>query len=138
MLILYTLIGIVIYIGFALIFAKLNFKENVKKYMLLVLSVIYNGFIGYIDTYVILLLYGYFANMPKGSGYEVPESEAGFNAILGLVTLAIYLLLLIPINIYIKKKGKISKKTYVIANIIATILGIIIFWVFLDKNTRLF
>ena len=106
--------------------------------MLLVLSVIYNGFIGYIDTYVILLLYGYFANMPKGSGYEVPESEAGFNAILGLVTLTIYLLLLIPINIYMKKKGKINKKTYIIANIIATILGIIIFWVFLDKNKRLF
>ena len=58
--------------------------------MLLVLSVIYNGFIGYIDTYVILLLYGYFANMPKGSGYEVPASEAGFNAILGLVTLTIF------------------------------------------------
>lgn len=58
--------------------------------MLLVLSVIYNGFIGYIDTYVILLLYGYFANMPKGSGYEVPESEAGFNTILGLVTLTIF------------------------------------------------
>ncbi len=90
MLILYTLIGIVIYICFALIFAKLNFKKNLKKYMLLVLSVIYNGFIGYIDTYVILLLYGYFANMPKGSGYEVPESEAGFNAILGLVTLTIF------------------------------------------------
>lgn len=106
--------------------------------MLLVLSVIYNGFIGYIDTYVILLLYGYFANMPKGSGYEVPESEAGFNAILGLVTLTIYLLLLIPINIYMKKKGRISKKTYIIANIIATILGIIIFWVFLDKNKILF
>ena len=138
MLILYTLIGIVIYICFALIFAKLNFKKNLKKYMLLVLSVIYNGFIGYIDTYVILLLYGYFANMPKGSGYEVPESEAGFNAILGLVTLTIYLLLLIPINIYMKKKGRISKKTYIIANIIATILGIIIFWVFLDKNKRLF
>lgn len=138
MLILYTLIGIVIYICFALIFAKLNLKKNLKKYMLLVLSVIYNGFIGYIDTYVILLLYGYFANMPKGSGYEVPESEAGFNAILGLVTLTIYLLLLIPINIYMKKKGRISKKTYIIANIIATILGIIIFWVFLDKNKILF
>lgn len=138
MLILYTLIGVSIYIGFVFIFAKMNFKGNVKKYLLLVLSVIYNGFIGYIDTYVILLIYAYFANMPKGSGYEVPESEAGFNAMLGLVILTIYLLLLIPINIYMKKKGKINKKTYVTANIIATILGIIIFWIFLDKTKRLF
>lgn len=137
MLISYTLIGVVIYICFVIIFANLNFKENVKKYILLVLSVVYNGFIGYIDTYIILVLYGYFANMPKGSGYEVPESEAGFNAILGLVTLTIYLLLLIPINIYMKKKGRINKKIYVIANITATILGIIIFWVFLDKTKRL-
>lgn len=138
MLILYTLIGVIIYICFVLIFTKINLKENVKKYLLLVLSVIYNSFIGYIDTYVILLLYGYFANMPKGSIYEVPESDVGFNAILGLVTLTIYLLLLIPINIYMKKKGKFNKKTYIIANIIATILGIIIFWIFLDKTKRLF
>jgi len=116
----------------------INFKEKVKKYFLLTLATIYNFFIGYIDTYVILLLYGYFANMPKGSGYEVPESEAGFNATLGGLVLIIYLLLLIPINIYIMKKGKINNKIYVIVNIIATILGIIIFWLFLNKTKRLF
>ena len=134
MLVLYTLEGLVIYICIVLILGMIKFKEKVKKNILLVLSFIYNGFIGYIDTYVILLLYEYFANMPNGSGYEVPESEAGFNAILGIVTLIIYLLLLIPINIYMKKKGKINKKTYITANIIATLLGFIIFWVFLDKN----
>ena len=134
MLVLYTLEGLVIYICIVLILGMIKFKEKVKKYILLVLSFIYNGFIGYIDTYVILLLYEYFGNMPNGSGYEVPESEAGFNAILGIVTLIIYLLLLIPINIYMKKKGKINKKTYITANIIATLLGFIIFWVFLDKN----
>lgn len=105
---------------------------------MLVLSFIYNGFIGYIDTFIIIVLYGYFSNMPNESGYYVTESEVEFNAILGLVTLVIYLLLLIPINIYMKKKCKINKKTYITANIIATLLGLIIFWVFLDKNKRLF
>lgn len=138
MLILYALIVIIIFICFVLILTNINLKINVKKYLLLVLAVIYNIFIGYIDTYVILLLYGYFTNMPKGNGYEVPGTEAGFNAILGLVTLTIYLLLLIPINIYIKRKGQINKRIYVTVNMIATILGIIIFWIFLDKTKRLF
>lgn len=138
MLIQYTIIGLIIYIGMVLVIGNINFKEKVKKYSLLVLSIIYNCFIGYIDTYVFLLLYGFFTNRPNGSGYEVPKSEAGFNAILGIVTVAIYLLLLIPINIYMKKKGKINKKIYVAANIIATTIGIIIFWLFLDKTQRLF
>lgn len=138
MLILYTIIGLIIYLCIVIIIGKIKFKEKVKQYSLVILSFIYNCFIGYIDTYVFLLLYGFFINRPNGSGYAVPESEERFNAILGLVTLTIYLLLLIPINIYMKKKGKINKKTYIIANIIATILGIIIFWVFLDKTKRLF
>lgn len=138
MLVLYTLEGLVIYICIVLILGMIKFKEKVKKYILLVLSFIYNGFIGYIDTFIIIVLYGYFSNMPNESGYYVTESEVEFNAILGLVTLVIYLLLLIPINIYMKKKCKINKKTYITANIIATLLGLIIFWVFLDKNKRLF
>ena len=138
MLIQYTFIGLIIYIGMVFLIGNIYFKEKVKKYSLLVLSIIYNCFIGYIDTYVFLLLYGFFTNRPNGSGYEVPESEVGFNIVLGIVTVAVYLLLLIPINIYMKKKGKINKKIYVAANIIATIIGIIIFWLFLDKTQRLF
>ena len=100
MLIQYTFIGLIIYIGMVLVIGNINFKEKVKKYSLLVLSIIYNCFIGYIDTYVFLLLYGFFTNRPNGSGYEVPGSEVGFNIVLGIVTVAVYLLLLIPINIY--------------------------------------
>ena len=138
MLIQYTIIGLIIYIGLVLIIGNINFKENVKKYFFLVLSIIYNCFIGYIDTYVFFLLYGFFTNRPNGSGYEVPKSEAGFNVMLGIITLIIYLILLIPINIYMKKKSKVNTKIYVIINIVATILGFVIFWIFLDKNQRLF
>lgn len=138
MIITYTLIALIIYVGIVLIIGLIKFKDDIKKYVLLSLSSIYNCFIGYIDTYVFLLLYGYFANKPKGSGYSVPESEAGFNFFLGLITLSIYLILLVPINWYMKEKGKVNLKTYSFINGIATILGIIIFWVFLDKNQRLF
>ncbi len=138
MLILYTIISLIIYAGVVFIIGNINFKENVKKNTLLTLAGIYNGFIGYIDTYVFLLLYGYFTNRPNGGGYEVPETELDFNVMLGIITLIIYLILLIPINIYMKKKAKVNTKIYVIINIVATILGIVIFWIFLDKNQKLF
>ena len=36
--------------------------------------------------------------------YEVPESDAGFNMILGIILLTLYIFLLIPLNIFMKKK----------------------------------
>lgn len=138
MIITYTLFGLTIYICVVLIIGIINFNDTIKKYIILTLSVIYNVFIGYIDTFVIISLYAYFTNRPKGSGYSVPESEAGFNFLLGLITLGIYLILLIPINYCMKKFGKVNLKIYSIINGIATMLGIMIFWIFLDKNRRLF
>ncbi len=138
MITLYTLIVLIIYISIILILEKINFNEKIKRNTFIILSTIYNGFMGYIDTIVVLIIYGYFANMPKGSGYEIPESEIGFNFMIGIITLIIYLMLLIPINIYIQKKGKINLKFYTILNTLATILGIIIFWIFLDKSKQLF
>ncbi len=138
MLILYTIMGLIIYIFIVFIIGKTNLKEKVKKYFLLLLSAIYNFFIGYIDTYVILLLYAFFINQPNGSGYEVPKLETGFNMIIGIVILIIYLLLLIPINIYAKKKGKINTKIYMITNVVVTLIGIIVFLILSNKNQKLF
>jgi len=57
---------------------------------------------------------------------------------LGIMTLAIYMILLFPINLYMKKKGKINCKVYGTINMIATLLGLIAFWIFLDKGKSLF
>lgn len=138
MIMLYVLRVILVYICLVTIVGMIKFNDKIKKKLLMIFSVIYNSFFGYIDTYFVLLLYGYFANMPKGSGYAVPKSEAGFNFMLGIITLAIYLILLLPINLYMKKKGKIDFKVYVIINTIATLIGFIVFWAFLDKGQRLF
>ncbi len=54
------------------------------------------------------------------------------------MTLAIYMILLFPINLYMKKKGKINCKVYGTINMIATLLGLIAFWIFLDKGKSLF
>ena len=138
MTVLYTLITLIIFIIIILILGKIDFNEKPKKYILQIVSGIYNMFLGYIDTYVILIIYAFFANMPKGSSYEVPSSETGFNFFLGLIILGIYLIILIPINIYAKRKGKIKPSVYIIANTIATIIGIMLFWIFTGKSKKLF
>lgn len=138
MAVLYTLIALITFIIIILILGKIDFNEKSKKYILQIVSGIYNMFLGYIDTYVILIIYAFLGNMPKGSSYEVPSSEAGFNFCLGLITTAIYLLILVPINIYARKKGKINPKVYITTSAIATILGIMIFWMLIGKNKKLF
>ena len=138
MFILNVIIGILIYICIAFIIGKINFKEKIKKYTLLVFSIVYNFLMGYFDTIFITIIYLYFANIPKGTGYEVPASDANMNAMFGIITLLIYLLLLLPINFYMKIKGKINIKIYIIVNILSTVLGIIEFCMFSDEAKMIF
>ena len=130
-----------IYISFlivVLIMGFIKFDKKLKKKVMLVLSTIYNTAIGYIDTIFLLVTYAFLSNQPKGSSYEVPESDAGFNMILGIILLTLYIFLLIPLNIFMKKKSNTSMKYYVIINVIATIGGVIIYWIFLDKTKIIF
>lgn len=130
-----------IYISFlitVLVIGFIKFDKKLKKKVMLVLSTIYNTAIGYIDTIFLLVTYAFLSNQPKGSSYEVPESDAGFNMILGIILLTLYIFLLIPLNIFMKKKSNTSMKYYVIINVIATILGVIIYWIFLDKTKIIF
>ena len=130
-----------IYISFlitVLVIGFIKFDKKLKKKVMLVLSTIYNTAIGYIDTIFLLVTYAFLSNQPKGSSYEVPESDAGFNMILGIILLTLYIFLLIPLNIFMKKKSNTSMKYYVIINVIATIGGVIIYWIFLDKTKIIF
>ena len=139
MVLLKILAGLIIYILICVIIGLIKFKEKPKKYVMSTLSVIFNGFMGFMDTIFFILFYMFFSNMPNGRGYEVPESEAGFNAMIGMFLLVVYLLLLLPINIYMKRKGKISAKVYVLMNVLATIIGLGIYWILVGTQfTKIF
>ena len=139
MVLLKILAGLIIYILVCVIIGLIKFKEKQKKYIMSTLSVIFNGFMGFMDTIFFLLFYMFFSNMPNGSGYEVPEREAGFNAMIGIFLLVVYLLLLLPINIYMKRKGKISTKVYVLINILATLVGLGVYWIWVGTQfTKIF
>lgn len=139
MVLLKILAGLIIYILICVIIGFIKFKEKPKKYIMSTLSVIFNGFMGFMDTIFFILFYMFFSNHPKGSAYYVPESEAGFNAMIGMFLLVVYLLLLLPINIYMKRKGKISAKVYVLMNVLATIIGLGIYWIWVGTQfTKIF
>lgn len=134
MVLLQILAGLIIYILVCVIIGLIKFKEKQKKYIMSTLSVIFNGFMGFMDTIFFLLFYMFFSNQPKGSGYYVPESEESLNAMIGMFLLVVYLLLLLPINIYMKRKGKISTKVYVLINILATLVGLGVYWILLGTQ----
>ena len=124
MVLLKILTGFIIYILICVIIGMIKFKEKPKKYIMSVLSVIFNGFMGYMDTIFFVLLYMFFSN---------------FNAMIGIFLFIIYVLLLLPINIYMKRKGKISTKVYILINILATLVGLGIYWIWIGTQfTKLF
>ncbi len=121
-----------IYISFlivVLIIGFVKFDKKIKTKIMLALSTIYNIAIGYIDTIFWWLIYAFLSNQPKGSSYDVPESDAGFNMMLGIILLILYICVLIPINIFMKKKSNTSMKRYVIINGIATAFGVVMYWI---------
>ena len=121
-----------IYISFlivVLIIGFVKFDKKIKTKIMLALSTIYNIAIGYIDTIFWWFIYAFLSNQPKGSSYDVPESDAGFNMMLGIILLILYICVLIPINIFMKKKSNTSMKRYVIINGIATAFGGVMYWI---------
>lgn len=124
MVLLKILAGFIIYILICVIIGMIKFKEKPKKYIMSVLAVIFNGFMGYMDTIFFVLLYMFFSN---------------FNAMIGIFLFIIYVLLLLPINIYMKRKGKISTKVYILINILATLVGLGIYWIWIGTQfTKIF
>lgn len=139
MVLLKILAGLIIYILICVIIGLIKFKEKPKKYIMSTLSMIFNGFMGFMDTIFFILFYMFFSNQPKGSAYYVPESEESLNAMIGMFLLIVYLLILLPINIYMKRKGKISTKVYIIMSVLATLVGVGIYWIWIGTQfTKIF
>lgn len=129
-----------IYVGLVFIIGIIKFNNKIKQKILIILSSIYNCFIGFTDTLTFVLLFGFLTNRSNGSGYSVPDSEASMNFLFGMIILTYYLILLLPLNIFMKKKSEITLKAYLKTNAIATIVGFAIYWgywFFFDRR-RLF
>lgn len=94
---------------------------------MIALAMIYNFSWGFMSVLSFELIYLLFVNRPNGPGYYVPESERGFNIAMGVALLIFYLLLVLPINFYFKKKSDLSVKEYLLASIIVATGGFLFF-----------
>lgn len=83
-----------------------KYNEKIKKRVMCILAFLYNFAIGVFDFFFLVAISS--SKIGEGLGY-----------------LIIYLIFLIPINIFMKKKGKINLGIYLTIIITATILGII-------------
>lgn len=96
----------------SLFVGKLLHNEKIKKIMLFVFSLIYNAIIGFICFLLFFCLIFLFNSI--------------FSMKITLViAICIFVIILIPINIYIMKKGKINPILYIALNIIIFVLSLI-------------
>lgn len=126
-----------IYISFLIVtltIGFINFNKKIKAKIMVILSIVYNIAIGYADVLFFSIIYLFLSNQPKGSSYEVPESDSGFNAMIGIIVLITYICLFVPLNIFMKKKSNINMKKYIIINGIATSIGIATYCIIWKEN----
>lgn len=84
---------------------KLSYNEKIKKVVLFIFSIIYNGIVGFISSMLFVCLTFLIVDI--------------FNMKITLIIIFfIFAIILIPVNIYIMRKGKINPIIYIALNVI--------------------
>lgn len=91
---------------------KLSYNEKIKKVVLFIFSIIYNGIVGFISSMLFVCLTFLIGDI--------------FNMKITLIIIFfIFAIILIPINIYIMRKGKINPIIYIALNVIIFVASFI-------------
>ena len=91
---------------------KLSYNEKIKKVVLFIFSIIYNGIVGFISSMLFVCLTFLIGDI--------------FNMKITLIIIFfIFAIILIPVNIYIMKKGKINPIIYIALNVIIFVASFI-------------
>ena len=108
-----TLLFIIIMIS--IIIGELHLNKKIKETVLLLLSFLYNTLLG-LAIWVLL--------------YIIAFSTVFFNSfiLLAIIVGILFLICLIPINIYVKRKIAINTIVYIIINTIAFSIGLFLLW----------
>ena len=89
-----------------MIAGNLKYNKKIKKVIMIILSIIYNGIIGVISP---LLCFGILC---------ITE----VNYIWIFCSIIVFIILLVPLNIFMKRKGNRNKYIYIIANVVAFLI----------------
>lgn len=84
-------------------------NEKVKKILFLASSLVYNFIIGFFSFLIYIL---------------TSWSMIDYKNYIGIVEIFIFIILLIPFNIYIKKKIKLNIALYLMFSILSYVLGV--------------
>ena len=91
---------------------KLSYNEKIKKVVLFIFSIIYNGIVGFISSMLFVCLTFLIGDI--------------FNMKITLIIIFfIFAIILIPVNIYIMRKGKINPIIYIALNVIIFVASLI-------------
>lgn len=118
--------GIPLFIPFPIILCIGNFVHNkkIKKIILFILSIIYNGIVGFISFLLSFCLVALFTDILS-------------TKLIYLIILVVFLLILVPINIFIIKKSELNAILYIILNIIIFVLGFSCYVILMRKIIEL-
>lgn len=105
-------IPLLILVFIVLFSGKLSHNEKFKKIMLFVFSLIYNAIVGFISFLLLVCLTFLF-----GSIFNMKITLA--------IAICVFAIILIPINIYMMRKGKINPVVYIVLNIMIFVLSLI-------------
>ncbi len=89
-----------------MIAGNLKYNEKIKKVLMFILSIIYNGIIGVISP---LLCFGILC-----------ITEVIYTWI--FCDIIVFIILVVPLNIFMKRKGNINKYIYIIVNMVTFII----------------
>ena len=105
-------IPILIPIFIILCAGKLSYNEKIKKVVLFIFSIIYNGIVGFISSILFVCLTFLIGDI--------------FNMKITLtIIFFIFAVILIPLNIHIMRKGKINPIIYIVLNVIIFVASFI-------------
>ncbi len=91
---------------------KLSYNEKIKKVVLFIFSIIYNGIVGFISSMLFVCLTFLIGDI--------------FNMKITLIIIFfIFAIILIPVNIYIMRKEKINPIIYIALNVIIFVASFI-------------
>lgn len=108
-------IFLIIPIGVILTAGLIKYNEKVKRIIMFILASIYNFIFGLLDSMVFFILMFCF----------LAEDLNSF--IIGIFGVIIYLLFFLPLNIFMKKTGKINIIIYIIMIVLMKIISISLF-----------
>ena len=108
-------IFLIIPIGVIITAGLIKYNEKIKKIIMFILASIYNFIFGLLDGMVFVILTLCFLSGELSS------------FIVGITGVIIYLLFFLPLNIFMKKTGKINIIVYIVMIILIKIIAISLF-----------